>query len=202
MYLKSVDGKILFEGRFSNVRQGLEMAVEGQCDLTGINLRGANLSGAQMDGAIMPQSCLWGANLNGANMCEGNFAKSDFRTAHLPDTCLSEADCHGVNFEGAYFSRTQLIGTDLTGVQFSCPSIFSVDLAHVASLQGASYSHQGEIECDLSHAPLIIHGLHKPMIFMDDCVLVGQEHRKIALRNAVLSSLLGQEVVKKIIVNQ
>ena len=202
MYLKSVDGKILFEGRFSNVRQGVEQAVEKNVDLTFVDLRAANLSGAQMDRAQMPYACLWGANLNGANMAEGNFKEADFRTANFLDTCLAEADCSDANFDGSYFSRTILTHSNLQRAQFSCPSIFTTDLSHTATMQGAIYSHLGEVDCDLSHAPLIIQGLPKPVIFMDDCLLIGSEYKKIALREIVLAAILEQEPIKNMIINQ
>lgn len=202
MYLKSVDGKILFEGRFTNIRQGVEMAVADKCDLTAINLRKVNLSNVQMDNAIMPKACLWGANLNEANMTSGKFEGADFRTANLLNSCLAEADCAEVNFEGAYFSKTIFTDCDLSKTKFSCPSIFNVELAEVASLEGAIYSHLGEIDCDLSHAPLIIRGLHKPFIFMDDVTLVGNDLHEIALRQHVLEAILGQTSDLKIKVNQ
>lgn len=189
MYLKSVSGKILFEGRFSNVRKGLEMAVIDKCDLTGINLRQANLSGAHIDGANMPRACLWGANLGGADLSEANLEAADLRTANLLDTCLAEAYCHGADFSGAYFSRTIFRDTDLSNTRFSCPSFFTTELSEVRSLENAIYCHLGEVDCDLSHAPLIIRGLKKPLVFMDDSVLVGQDIKKIALRDIISAGI-------------
>lgn len=202
MYLKSVDGKILFEGRFTNVRQGVEMAVEDQCDLTAINLRGANMTGADLDDAIMPKACFWGANLNDVDMSEGNFEGADFRASNLLNSCLAYSNCTDANFEGAYFSKTIMTGANLTQVKFSCPSIFSIDLAAAETMQGAIYSHLGEVECDLSHAPLIIQGLHKPLIFMDDCMLIGGTYEKLSLRQVVLDAILGETKIHKIVVNQ
>lgn len=190
MYLKSIDGKILFEGRFSCVKKGLEMAVEAGIPLPKINLRHANLMGAQIDHAIMPQACFWGANLNGANMSEGTFEGSDFRTANLVDTCLAESSLEGSDFSGAYFSRAIIREAVLSNTRFSCPSIFSIDLAEASDLQGAIYSHMGEEDCDLSHAPLVIKGLPKTLIFMDDTVLVGTRSIKIPLREDILRAIL------------
>ena len=190
MYLKSVEGKILFEGRFSSVKKGLEMAVEAKADLRKIDLRRANLMGAQIDGAIMPEACFWGANLKSANMAEGDYRGGDFRTANLADTCLAESNCAGVDFTGAYFSRTLVRQADLSETRFSCPSIFSIDLAEAACLTGAIYSHMGETDCDLSHAPLIIKGLPQSLVFMDDTVLIGTRAVKISMREAVLEGIL------------
>ncbi len=190
MYLKSISGKILFEGRFSSVKKGVEMAVESKVDLSQIDLRRANLMGAHMDHAIMPQACFWGANLNDANMSGGDFNNSDFRTANFVDTCLAESSCIEADFSGAYFSRTIFRQADLSRAQFSCPSIFSLDLADAHTLKGAIYSHMGEEDCDLSHAPLIIRGLEQPLVFMDDTVLIGTKSIKTSMRRAVLESIL------------
>lgn len=190
MYLKSVDGKILYKGRFSSVKQGVEMAVSDGVALDGINLRQANLAGALMDKAKMAGASFWGANLKGADMSEGDYTGTDFRTANLLDTCFAEALCENANFDGAYFSRTILRGADLSYTRFSCPSIFSVDLVEVSSMEGAIYSHLGEVDCALSHAPIIIHGLQKPLIFMDDVALVAGKIQEVNLRAAVLKGIL------------
>lgn len=190
MYLKSTAGKILFEGRFSSLKKGVEMAVEAGVVLAKIDLRYANLMGAQMDGAIMPEACLWGANLNNSNMSAGDFTGADFRTANFVDTCLAESCCSGTDFSGAYFSRAIFRQTDLSGARFSCPSIFSIDLVEARTLENAVYSHMGEVDCDLSHAPLIIKGLPQTLIFMDDTVLVGTKCLKIPMRENILQSLL------------
>lgn len=206
MYLKSIDGKILFEGKFFNARQGVEMAVEAGETLNYINLRGENLSGAQLDNAKMENACFWGANLAGAHMSDGNFGKADFRTANFLDTCLAEANCEAANFEGSYFSKTIFIGTNLRKAKFSCPSIFTIDLSHTSGMTGAIYSHLGEVDCDISHAPLIIKGLHKPMVFMDDCTLIGSDLKQISMREAVLTAVLDsistQTDSNKIVINQ
>lgn len=199
MFLKSTTGKILYEGQFSSVRKGVERAIEDHCILDGIDLRKANLAGASMDGARMRGACFWGANLGKADMSEGDFEGADFRTANLLDTCLAESNCHEANFSGAYFSRTIVIAADLSETVFSCPSIFSVDLQEAETLRGAVYNHLGETECDLSHAPLIIRGLQKPLVFMDDSVLVGTTIKKIAIREQVLGALNHQVAEKKLL---
>lgn len=202
MYLKSVDGKILYEGRFSNIRQGLEQAVEKEIDLTAVNLRAANLSGGHFDDAYMPKACLWGANLNEANFSNAVLSYSDFRATNLLNTCLVEANCANSNFEGAYYARTLLSGADLSECQFSCPSLFQVNLAEAKTLKGSTYSHLGEQECAMSHAPIIIQGLMKPMIFMDHHALIGGDLKKTDLRDRILDSILTCVAQEKIIVNQ
>ncbi len=199
MYLRSVSGKIIFEGRFASIKQGVEMAVEKGANLEGINLRQANLSGALIDRAKMRGACFWGANLNGADMSDGLFEGSDFRAANLLNTCLAESNCHQTDFSGAYFSCTIFDGTDLSSARFSCPSIFSVNLVEAKTLQDAIYSHLGEVDCDLSHAPLIIRGLKRPMIFMDDSVLVGTDLEKTGLREALSQRIMDHVLQQKIL---
>ncbi|MCI5061256.1 MAG: pentapeptide repeat-containing protein [Alphaproteobacteria bacterium] len=198
MYLRSVEGKILFEGRFASIKEGVQIAVEKGCDLTGVDLRKTNLSGAFLDKAHMPKACFWGANLKDANMSEGHFCGADFRTANLLGTCLAESDLEDSDFSGAYFSRTIVTDGNLQNCRFSCPSIFTVDLTTVGDLMGAVYSHMGEIDCDLSHAPLIIQGLQKPLVFMDDSVLVGGEIKKIKFREAIAQNILTQISAQKL----
>ena len=190
MYLKSVQGEVLYRGNFSSIKKGVEMAVEEKIDLSNIDLRHANLANAQIDGAKMNGACFWGANLNEANLAEGTFKQADFRTANCLGTCLAETDCTGADFSGSYFSRTICRDAVLTDTRFSCPSLFSLNLVEVKSLKGAIYSHWGEVDCDLSHAPLVIRGLEKPLIFMDDCLLLGQKHIKTPIKDDVLASIL------------
>lgn len=199
MYLKSVTGKILYEGRFTSLRQGVEMAIEDQCDLRGIDLRQANLSGAFLDGAKMEEASFWGANLTEVDMSDGIFCGSDFRAANLLGTCMAAADLKKARFEGAYFSRTILRGSDLQNCRFSCPSIFTVDLGEVKSLNGAIYSHLGEVDCDLSQAPIIIRGLKKPLILMEDSTLVGGDLKKIALRQVMAKKIMEQVGTQKLL---
>lgn len=199
MYLMSTKGKILYEGRFPSIRKGVEMAIEDHCILDDINLRKANLAGAHMDGARMKNACFWGANLGNANMAEGDFTGADFRTANCLDTCFAESNCHNANFSGTYFSRTIFRSADLSSTRFSCPSIFSIDLYDVKTLEGAIYSHLGEVDCDLSHAPLIIRGLQKPLIFMDDSVLIGTDLQKITARETIIKNLTHQFSKQKLL---
>jgi uncharacterized protein YjbI with pentapeptide repeats len=185
MYLKSINEEILFEGRFHSIKQGLEMAVADKVDLKGVNLRKANLKNALLDDAKLDGACLWGARLDKADMTGCDLTGADLRTAHLRDTCLAEARCVNADFRGAYFSRAILRGADLSHTRYSCPSFLMLDLTEIASLKKAIYSHRGEVDCDLSKAPITICGLEKPLVFVDDKVLIGTELKDIDLKEMI-----------------
>ncbi|NCO03632.1 MAG: pentapeptide repeat-containing protein [Alphaproteobacteria bacterium] len=175
MRLISVCGDTLFKSSYITIKESVEEAVSEGASLHNINLRGAKLSGARLDMAKMNHACLWGADLTGADMSDGLFKGADFRTAILKDTCLADSDCGGANFHGAYFSRTILNGTHLSQSKFSCPSLFSCDLSHVQTLRGAVFCHQGEIDCPMDHPPIVIHGLHQPIVIMGHDLLIGTQ---------------------------
>ncbi len=183
MYLKSINNNIIFEGKALSIKQEVENAVEQGVCLNNVNLRGVDLSKANLDYAQMSGACLWGANLSGTNMSHGNFDNVDFRTANLSHSCLAYSDCHKSDFRGSYFSNTIVEQTDLSDALFSCPSIFSIDLIRAKALEGALYNHMGEKMCDLSNAPLIIRGLDKQIVFMNDSTIIGADlYRKTSNR--------------------
>ena len=199
MYLKSTSGKILYEGRFSSIKKGVEMAVSDNTDLTGINLRYANLAHASLDQAKMSNACLWGANLSHTDLCGADLQGADFRTTHLLHSCLAEANCEKADFKGAYFVKTILTGTILSEAEFSCPSIFNVNLNEAAHLNGAVYHHLGEIACDLSSPPLIIQGLPQPLILLKNKAIIGSVIRETSLRDPVFKFIQSQLSDQKIV---
>ena len=173
MYLKSITGEVIFEGYFHTVKRAMEAAVREHVCLDGVDLRNTNLSQANLDGAQMKGVCLWGANLTGVNMSGVEMAGADCRNANFKDCCLAESDCSKTDFRGSYFSNSVLRQTDLSDAKFSCPSIFNNNLYEVGNLHGAVYSHKGEVECDMSQTPIIIHGVEKPIILLKDKILIG-----------------------------
>lgn len=192
MRLQSVSGETLFKSSHVTVKESVEEAVsEGVC-LDGINLRKAKLSGAQLDMAKMKNACFWGADLTGADMSDGCFDGADFRTAILKDSCVSEASFIHSNFHGAYCSQMLVAGADFKKALFSCPSIFSCDLEATACLKGAVYSHHGEIDCPLSHAPIIIKGLKQPVVIMGQDILIGSDHQKMGGTSHFQKEILDQ----------
>ena len=195
MYLKSIRGDVLFEGTSLSLKRDLETAVNKGVCLDFIDLRGINLSNLCLDGAQMKGACFWGANLSNTDMSQGDFSHSDFRTASFSNSCLAESDFNSCDFSGSYFSQTIITGALLEKTLFSCPSIFSLALSEVKSLSGALYNHQGEVECDLSSAPLVIQGFEKQLVFMKDSILIGADLKKNSAKPLIKTILL-QELKK------
>jgi len=173
MYLKSIDGNVIFEGYFHTIKRAIEAAIRENVCLDNIDLRYANLSQANLDSAQMKGACLWGVNLTGVNMSGVEMAGADCRNANFKDCCLAESDCSYVDFRGSYFSCTLLRQADLSYTKFSCPSIFKNNLQEAKILKGAVYNHRGEDDCDLSQAPIVISGAEKPIILFKDKILIG-----------------------------
>lgn len=177
MKLVSLQGKTLFEGRFSTLRRCVEAAIDDNIDLTGVNLRRARLRHACLDGGRLAGACLWGAQLAHAQMSGADFTGADFRLSDLKDACLAQSSCRGCDFRGAYFTGAIVRDSYFDAAEFSCPSIFSVPWEEAASLKGAVYWHKGEVPCALSRAPLVISGLPRRVVMMQNHVLIGTELR-------------------------
>jgi len=173
MHIKNLSGNILYESQAKTLKTAAEEAVAKGIDLSDANFRNACLNFAELDGANMPGACFWGARLNGANLSDGNFTGSDFRTAILLNACLAGSDFDQTDFSGTFFARTIITDAILSSCRFSCPSIFSLDLKTVKSLDGSVYNHFGEKECRFSEAPIIIHGLPRPVIWFGESLLIG-----------------------------
>ncbi len=187
MYLKSITGEVLFEGRFHTVRQAVETAIKDGISLDSVNLRKANLVGAELDHASLSGACLWGANLCKANMTAVQLKNVDCRNVNMQDVCLAESNCSGTDFSGTYFSRTILRDSDLSDTKFSCPSFFRQNLTEVNNFKNAVYIHKGEVDCDLSCPPILIYGLPKTIILMEGKVIIGSSLYKIDLYNSFFS---------------
>lgn len=190
MYLKSITGEVLFEGRFNTVRQALEQAVNDNVVLSSVDLRQANLVGAELDNARLSQACLWGASLRKANITGVQLREIDCRNVDMTDCCLSESDCYGADFSGSYFSCTIFRETNLESAQFSCPSLFGQNLTEVESLKNAIYKHKGEVCCDLSCVPITISGLSKRVVLMKEQILIGDSLHDIHFYSDFCSSFL------------
>ena len=100
MYLKSVCGEVLYEGRARSFRRLVEEAVEKSISLDGVDFRGVNLSRANLSGIKASRACFWGADLS--------------------HTCLSGADLSNVTF-----SCPSLFSLDLIKAKTFESSIYS-----------------------------------------------------------------------------
>jgi len=190
MRLKSVTGEVIFEGYFHTVKRAVEAAVQEYVCLNNVDLRNANLSQANLDGAQMKGACLWGANLTDVNMAGAEMIGADCRKALLQECCLAESNCSKIDFRGSYFSRTIVTQTNLSNTKFSCPSVFSLNFQDVKTLKDAVYSHRGEVDCDLSVPPIMIHGLPKNIILMKDKVIIGTSLYDAPLQDKIFDSFL------------
>lgn len=175
MYSKSITGNILFESKHFGIAKSVEEAVRQGVNLDFINLRRVNLSGADLDDAIMNNVCLWGADLTNTNMTDALLRGADLRNARFKDTCLAQANCYQADFRGAYFSNCIVEGTDFSESIFTCPSVFSLDLALAKNLNAAIYYHKGEVKCDLSCVPIVIQGFYKKIVILKNKIIIGHQ---------------------------
>ncbi len=187
MYLKSVSGKILFEGRFSSVKRAVEQAVKDKVDLNGVDLRGAKLPNAELDSANLQNANLWGANLTGANITEADLSGADCRNTNLKEACIAETNCAHTQFQGSYFSNTILTNSNFAHCQFSCPSLFNLELKDALSFDHAIYHHHGEQECDLSERPIIVKNLPQRVVLFKNKAMIGNEIYNLEFYDAFLS---------------
>ena len=110
--IKSIFGKILFEGDFSCIADAVTSAVKQKANLSGANLSwtnlswtnlseanlsGANLSGANLFRANLFRANLFRANLSGANLFRANLFRANLFRADLSEADLSEADLSEAN---------------------------------------------------------------------------------------------------------
>lgn len=149
MYLKSVDGEVLYEGRFFSVRKCVEMAVREGVVLDGVDLRGENLVRAKLSGVRMRNACLWGADLRGADLSLSDISGSDCRIVKWENGDLVGANCSKCDFSGAYFDRVAIQGADWAETLFTDPRVFDLPIYRLASTRGAVFSYLGECDQDL-----------------------------------------------------
>lgn len=82
-------------------------------DLSGRDLRGALLEAAQLDGAKLDE-----ADLTGAVLCRATLAGTSFRSAKLHDANLGDTDLRGAIFDLAELRRATLMRARLDGGSF------------------------------------------------------------------------------------
>lgn len=154
----------------------LSSAMLQGANLTGTDLVSSDLTDADLSAANLTDSYLMLARLPGATLGQANLASADFTTAiltgvelrgaNLTETDFTGADLSGSNLSaifrtaGANFSRTKLIGTDLSdhaqlsGVAFAGADLSGSNLSG-AMLQNSDLSQVNVSRANLSHASLI-----------------------------------------------
>ncbi len=189
MIIQSIRGSILYQSRKITFKTALEDAVAGGVDLSHGDFRGQKLYQARLDGIMAPGACFWGADCRGADMTGCDLRDADLRGVDLKDACLAESNLASVNFSGAYFNSTILRQCNMESTIFSCPSLFSCDLAEVQRLDHAIYCHRGEIDLPLDPAPVVINGLSRRMILFGHTILWGD----VVMSSATASNDLRQD---------
>jgi hypothetical protein len=175
MFIKSIDGFVLYETAAKTMRRALEEAISSNIDLNGADLRKTSLRQASLDGLKAKDACLWGADLTGADITMADLSGCDLRNACLENACLAHSNLTGAHLEGAFFSKALLEGADLSNIRFSCASLFDCDLRLVQSLNGATFVPDGEVEVALRSCPVVIKGLPQNLVIMENECLQGGE---------------------------
>ena len=98
--IKSVFGKILFEGDFKSLADAVISAVKSRASLSCANLSGADLSDANLSGADLYDANLSCANLSGADLYDANLSGASLSCANLSGAKLSGANLSGADLYG------------------------------------------------------------------------------------------------------
>lgn len=167
--------QIVFEGWFHSMKDCVERAVADGINLDGADLAGINLACANLDDAQMAGARLAGANLNGANLSEGVFDNADFARADLSYACLAVSSFMGVDFHGSSFAATDVTDAVIRDCMFSCPSMFTCLWHRAAVFSDCIYSHDERTNCALTKPPVMISGLPRDIVYMDNAVRIGND---------------------------
>ena len=98
--IKSIFGKIFFEGDFSSISEAVSSAVKGRADLRYANLTYANLTSAD----------LRSADLTSADLRYANLTSADLRYANLTSADLTASQTHKLYAERTILPEGDLIG--------------------------------------------------------------------------------------------
>ena len=191
-------GEVLFSGWFDSLKSCVEAAVRDHINLDGVDLRGANLSCANLDDGQFAGANFTDANLNGANLSESIFDNAIMKSADLSHACLALSSVLNVNMDGASFGQTDVTDAVISGCQFSCPSVFTTSFYRAAKFHSCSYIH-GEIGAlSMSKPPVVINGLVRDIVYLDNIVKIGMEFVSkgdlIAAGDRHLEFLYGREI--------
>lgn len=193
---------VLFDGYFDSLKSCIEQAIREHVDLSYVDLRHTNLACVTLDDAQMTGAQFHGTNLSGANLSEAVFDHANFSHCDLSDTCFCLSSLKDVNFDGASFSSTDMTNADIIRCQFSCESIFTVDLTRTATFQDCLFIHDHSLYTKMKRCPIVIQGLPKKLVILDDIVKIGYRYiSKEQIKRSTyteLKQLFGTEILSYI----
>ena len=149
MYLKNLNGEVIYEGRSYILSSLVVEAIENNIDLSAVNLRGARLKNINLNGVNLNGACFWGASLQNVDLSNAKLNQADFRNSKIINCPFLQARCANANFLGTSFDATDFTQCDLSNTKFSDVSILYQNIQATRNLKGAVYSHRGEVEYDL-----------------------------------------------------
>ena len=117
--IKSIMGRLLFEGDFSCLSDAVSVAVKKHTDLRSADLGSADLSyadlrSANLRSADLSSADLSSANLSSANLSSANLSSADLRSADLSYADLSYADLSYADLRYADLRYADLSYADLS----------------------------------------------------------------------------------------
>lgn len=163
----------LFEGPYATMRHCVEAAVAARTPLRNADLRHTDLAHASIDGADLRGADLTAAALYGVNLSESDVSGARIRDADLTLACLADARMSGVDFTGSHFAGVILSGARIDDCTFSCPTAFTLPFADAQMLGRNHYVHDGLQALVFTAAPVVITGLPRRIVLLDDTALIG-----------------------------
>jgi uncharacterized protein YjbI with pentapeptide repeats len=149
-------------------RQGIQLTIGFQHDLTGIDLSGADLSRFYLRGKILEHANLEGTNLESATLSAANLNDANLQGADLSFAIVDKGHLESTDLTGANLTYTILTDADLRYARFGQRYVGMTllksrwqytDLSHAhldgADLRNASFSRGIKLEdADLTRADL------------------------------------------------
>lgn len=160
----------LHSGAFNNPADCIADAIDNGISLAGADLRGLMLVHGNFDGGDFSGAVFDGCDLTGANLSECNLCGASFRGADLSLAALCESRLIGCDFTDAAFAGTLLTAAVVDDCLFTCPSSLGLPFTETASLGTNRYDLH-----PFTAAPVMVTGLPKRLVFLDDVVLIGAD---------------------------
>jgi hypothetical protein len=166
---------VIFEGYFSSVKECVEEAINKRVKLDYVDLSGQNLSCANMDDGSFHRANFSHSNLMDANLSECDFTDANFSYADLTSACIAISVTKGCRFYQTSFCMTDVTDAVVKNCVFSCPSVFDVAFARSQHFGNNIFYAEGQGSYVMNEPPIVIHGLCRPVVFIDDMVKIGHD---------------------------